>query len=166
MNKPQPNEDQKINASWPKPPKDKEFEKIRGETHGLNQPKPEIVKACLAATKAKTKENNKPHPTPQSGKSISLSTSSSFPFEVRSVVFKSKGFHKTKLSKVKLNEGTLGHIFQSMEKLSNAICLENGLYRRTDLTNVEAIAKGKPSRKALRLAHLARKKKGSFAVNF
>ena len=65
-------------------------------------------------------------------------------------------------TKSKLSQGTLGHIFESMEKLGNAICLENGLYQQTELGDKDASDKSRQARKTLRLSHLARKKNGKF----
>jgi hypothetical protein len=112
MNKDQPNADKKINAGKETIAQPTEGKGNQGVCHILNQPRPEIVEACL---QSKNKKD------PKEGQT-------------------KKG-------------DTLGDIYHSMEKLGNAICLENGLYK----TNPKE--KGK-QRKALRLNHLKRKTKG------
>lgn len=63
MNKPQPNEEPKINADLQEAPNTTEKPKIELATHGLNQPRPEIVEACLAMHS--TGGKHKPHATPK-----------------------------------------------------------------------------------------------------
>jgi hypothetical protein len=59
MNKPQPNEDQKINANLPNPPQAKEQKKNQHVSHEFNHPRPEIVEACIKSEKEKARKNEK-----------------------------------------------------------------------------------------------------------
>lgn len=127
MNKDQPNEDQKINARADDIAQPTEQKKNQQVSHILNQPQPEIVEACLQSKNGKRTTSQKK----QKKDVVSIQD-----------------------AKKKKKEDTLGAIYQSMEKLGNAICLKNGLYQKTDLKD-----KGK-ARKGLRLGHLKRKNKG------
>lgn len=73
---------------------------------------------------------------------------------------KQKDTPKAKPSKPKLSEDALGNIYQSMEKLSNAICIENGLYRGADLSKSKSKTGTKLTKKTVRFTNLAKKKTG------
>ena len=59
MNKPQPKEDQKINANLPNPPQAKDHKKNQNLSHLLNYPRPEIVEACIKSENEKARKNQK-----------------------------------------------------------------------------------------------------------
>jgi hypothetical protein len=60
MNKPQPNEDQKINANLSNPPQAKDQKKNQHLSHLINNPRPEIVEACIKSEHEKARKNQKP----------------------------------------------------------------------------------------------------------
>jgi hypothetical protein len=147
MDKQQPNEDQRINNQAPRPPKTKAKHPNQDQRRALNQPRPEIVEACLQGSQTNATNKTKPITSAPSSKASFLGTQ----------VGGNKGDTKhSRNERTKFTQGTFGHILESMEKLGNAICLENGLYQNAKKQS----AQSSNTRKTLRLSQLAKKSNG------
>lgn len=166
MSKHQPNADQKINPPAPMPPKAKPATHAPVVAPLHSHPRPEIVEACLAEKQPTPKDpqTRRPKNAPPTKKATNPTRPAESKKEAHQVP-KGKNSKKKQGASRKI-QGTLGHIFESMEKLGNAICLENGLFKQNDLNEERGKEKQDFRKGGLRLSHLTKRKNGEPIKDF